>query len=266
MAAGEPTFTTAEYEDQLGQALPFRGLRMSAQALDQMLGAAIGFADRDTDPLPPMDAVQLRVADDVLTVSATDRRAVVRETRAVNQGGDGSEFLLQADDLRTVRSVLRSGLAAADKVDRPVLPVDLLLGDTGFLEVVLNERRVSCAPRETEDDRPFPNVDTMFDAAHAAIARGLEPLDVALNAELVARLKPLQKAGYGVFRQQRGKRLRKESHGPVLFTPLVPHAEHDAYDRLAEVLIMPIRPADDGERPASILRDGSGLRIVEAPE
>lgn len=245
--SADPTFQTADYEEQLGEPLDFRGLRLPALAVDQMLGAAIVHTDRDSDPLPPYDAVCLRVHDDTLVLTATDRTTAYREQRTVNQEGPASDFLLQAADLRTVRSLLRSGLAAADKPDKAVLPVDLVLGDTGFLEVILQERRVICAPRDATfadgTPMPFPDVEKLIHTAHLALDRGLQPLDVALNADLVARMKPLQKAGDGVFRIRRGQPVRDELNTPVLLTPLNPHPEHALHARLAEVLIMPIGPA-----------------------
>jgi hypothetical protein len=188
-----PTFQTADYEEQLGESLDFRGLRMPALALDQMLGAAFVHADRSGEALAPFDAIQLRLADDLLVLTATDRYTAHREQRAVNQEGPGSAFLLQLDDLRTIRSLLRSGLAAADKPDKPVLPVDLYLGDTGFLEVVLGERRVLCAPREAIDgngkELQFPDVDAMIRAATERVEGVEAPVKASSTSRISASLR-----------------------------------------------------------------------------
>jgi hypothetical protein len=285
---GEPTFQSAIYEDELGAELTFRGLRMAALTLDQMLAGAVAFTDSDADPFIPMDAVQLMLSGDGqhLSVYATDRYGAYRERVIVNASVvDASAFLLHRDDVRTLRSLLKNAIKAVEKESRDVLPVDLMWGDTGFLEAVCEERRASFAPREHPEDRPYPNFEHMVEQALARIDDSPpDPLDFAVNAELLARLKPLQKV-HGYFRLQRGAdrkltiRPRRGAaadaevvypRGAVVCRPLAVPESFELNERTLVILVMPVVSGPKTEAPepsaaSDFLRNGSGLH-VSGPE
>jgi hypothetical protein len=239
------TFQRSMYEDLLSEPVTFRGVRLPALALDQMLAAGSSFTDRGLEPLPPYDALQLHVFGGQdrswLNVHATDRYSAYRESSECMADVDpGATFLLHRADATALRAMLKVAIKSVEKESRDVLPVDLMWDDSGVLEVVCEDRRATLTERETEDGQTFPDIFALIEPALAATDGPLDPLDFAVNAELLARLKPMQKH-HGVFRFQRGRRKKPDQHGVVLAQPL--NAWPGDIARTCLVLFMPVRPS-----------------------
>lgn len=216
---------------------PDEAVRMSAQALDLMLSAALPHCSTD-ESLPVLCTVHMSVGDGLLTVQATDRFSLIRERRPVNQTCPAFTFLLRDDDARSLRVLLRNVLRGLDKDDKPVEPVDLALEltDEGpTLRVLGRDLDV----RFTEEDGDYPTTDAMVERLmHELDTRQPRPFPIILNPTLTARVVAAQNAGRG------GRAFRYSSvedpdgrNRPVVVQPIVPDGELD--DDLV-IALMPI--------------------------
>lgn len=173
---------------------PDQGVRLPAVHLDRMLQAALPHVGTDED-LPVLAAVQVEVADGLLTTAATDRYSMIRERRPVSQTCDDFTFLLRAEDAGSLRVLLKTVLRGLKDEARDDEPVDLALeatDDGPTLRVLGQDLDI----RFTEQQGEYPRHDQLL----ARILTGLEEnppaaFDTHVNPTLLARIVPAQRAG-----------------------------------------------------------------------
>lgn len=211
---------------------PVRSVRMSALRLDQMLATAWPHMmanpqpDAAMAPYLQMAALRLRVGDGMLEVAATDTRTILRERQLVNVDHDDFTFLLRRDDVSSLRSLLKGVLSGLDKDEKPEEPVDVFLEQAGEGEPRLGVVGDDLDVRFTEVEEPheFPGVDVVIGQQLDRLVNvGVEPMDLLLDPELLARLVPMQRSG-------RMRKLRFRWAGerrPVVVRPLTDDGDTD---------------------------------------
>lgn len=214
-------------------------VRLPVGELARLLGNAAPFAGTDAT-LPMLCAVRLRSAGGVLTVEATDRYALVRETFPLTAPAAGFAVAVPVGVVAQVRAML----TAARRADRRAWAELTARTPSSGLPVL----RITAGPAAVEVTGVygFPDTDSVFakEDAHTA-GHGTAPFDVQVNPWLLARLAKLRPAGTGRGNPPRA-RLTQPAPGPAgrWDDAAVPQA-HPVHAQIGDrlrVLVMPMRP------------------------
>jgi len=213
-------------------------VRLPAAELARLLGNAVPFAGTDVT-LPMLCAVRLTAAEDVLTVEATDRYALVRETLPLAEPADGFAVAVPVDMVRQVRAMLTAARRASRQVWAELRTTRQPDSGLPVLRIVAGPVSV-----EVTGVAGFPDIGSVFskEDAHAA-SHGAAPFDVLMNPWLLARLAKLRPAGTGRANPPRA-RLTQAVPAPDPWggAPQLRPVHATIGDRL-RVLVMPMRPA-----------------------
>lgn len=218
-------------------------VRLPGAELARLLGNALPFAGTD-ETLPMLCAVRLRAAGDVLTVEATDRFAVIRETCSLTAPAGGLDVAVPLAAVGHLRRLL-TGLPRAART----FPVELTVTDTTVPRVPAAPVSVPvlrfAAPAEGVSMEitgvgGFPDIDAVF-AKYDAYTAGHDtaPFDVRLNPLFLGRLARLRPGdrddGPSGLRLTQPTAERMPGEPPL-------HAVHAAVGGRIRVLVMPMRP------------------------
>jgi hypothetical protein len=172
---------------------------LPARELSRVLGNAVLFAGAHP-ALPELEAVRLCAAGDTLTVSATDRYALLRETAPLDGPAGPFDVSVPAPAVRQVRQLLaaapRGGAAEVS-----VLPGRATPGCLPCPRVRVAAGGLALESEGWESGMP---VDGLLGRADARMAEhGPRPFDVAVSPRLLGKLRPATEDGAAPARLSR---------------------------------------------------------------
>jgi hypothetical protein len=214
--------------------------RLPAAELARMLANAAAFAGDTTAP-PILRAVRVRAGDGQLSVEATDRYTLIRETHPLQGSAGAFDVVLPLPGVRQIRHLLAAAGRLPGQAAAQLAVVGEVTVSRAGREPVTPRLRIAAGDMAVEaagEPGDFPNLDDLIAREDAlAATHDPAPFDVTLAPRLLARLAKIRTGDGG--RQPRA-RLSQPNGEPSKPGGPVMRPVHATLGERVRVMVMPV--------------------------